>query len=166
MDTAVFAGIEELRQMKTAALRIKYREVFGEETRSSNRQFLFRRIAWRLQANVEGDLSERTRQRALEIANDSDLRICAPEGFFIKSGSVDLSKPVARTGPPRDARLPQPGVPITRQFQDRRIVVKVLEKGFEYQSQKYRSLSAIAREITGTRWNGLIFFGLAERNDA
>ena len=91
MDTAVFAGIEELRQMKTAALRIKYREVFGEETRSSNRQFLFRRIAWRLQANVEGDLSERTRQRALEIANDSDLRICAPEGFFIKSGSVDLS---------------------------------------------------------------------------
>ena len=166
MDTAVLAEIEGLRQMKAGALRIKYREVFGEETRSSNRQFLFRRIAWRLQANVEGDLSERTRRRAMEIADDADLRICAPEGFFVKSGPVDTAKPVARTGPPRDARLPRPGVLITRQFQDRRIVVKVLEKGFEYQSQKYRSLSAIAREITGTRWNGLNFFGLSERKDA
>jgi hypothetical protein len=166
MDTAVLAEIDNLRQMKTGALRIKYREVFGEETRSSNRRFLFRRIAWRLQANVEGDLSERARQRALEIADDADLRICAPEGFFVKFGPADTAKPVAQKGPPRDTRLPRPGVLITRQFQDRRIVVKVLEKGFEYQSQKYRSLSAIAREITGTRWNGLIFFGLAGRNDA
>lgn len=166
MDVSIVNEIEELRRMKAAALRVKYREVFGEETRSSNRQFLFRRLAWRLQANVEGDLSQSARQRALEIANDADLRICAPEGFFVKSGSVDPSKPVARKGPPRDPRLPRPGVLITRQFQDRRIVVKVLEKGFEYQSQKYRSLSAVARDITGTRWNGLVFFGLAERNDA
>jgi hypothetical protein len=166
MDASIVDEIEELRRMKAGALRVKYREVFGEETRSSNRQFLFRRIAWRVQANVEGDLSERTRQRALEIADDADLRICAPAGFFVKSGPVDTAKPVARKGPPRDTRLPRPGVLITRQFQGRRIVVKVLEKGFEYQSQKYRSLSAIAREITGTRWNGLTFFGLSERSHA
>jgi hypothetical protein len=165
MDPAVLAEIDELRQMKAGALRVKYREVFGEESRSSNRQFLFRRIAWRLQANVEGDLSERARQRALEIADDADLRICAPEGFFIHSGQESPAKPIPRTGPPRDTRLPHPGALITRQFQDRRIVVKVLEKGFEYQSHRYRSLSAIAREITGTRWNGLIFFGLAERSN-
>ena len=63
----------------------------------------------------------------------------------------------------RDGRLPRPGTLLTRQFKDRRIVVKVLENGFEYQSQRYRSLSAIAREVTGTRWNGLVFFGVAER---
>jgi len=58
-----------------------------------------------------------------------------------------------------------PGTLLTRQFENRRIVVKVLEDGFEYQSQQYRSLSAIAREITGTRWNGLLFFGLSERRN-
>jgi hypothetical protein len=161
----VLADIEILRQMKAGALRLKYREVFGEETRSSNRQFLFRRIAWRLQADIAGDLSERARQRAHEIADYADLRICAPQGFFVKSDSIVPAKPVVPTGPPRDTRLPRPGVLITRQFQDRRIVVKVLEKGFEYQSKKFRSLSAIAREVTGTRWNGLIFFGLSERNN-
>jgi hypothetical protein len=165
MDTAILAEIDELRQTRAAALRLKYREIFGEESRSSNRRFLFRRIAWRLQAKVEGDLSERARQRALEIADDADLRICAPDGFFVHSGAENAAKPVSRMGRPRDARLPRPGALITRQFQDRRIVVKVLEKGFEYQSQRYRSLSAIAREITGTRWNGLIFFGLAERSN-
>jgi len=165
MDPVVLAEIENLRQMRAGALRVKYREVFGEESRSSNRQFLFRRIAWRLQANVEGDLTERARERALEIADDADLRICAPDGFFVHSGPQSAAKPVPAAGPPRDTRLPRPGALITRQFQDRRIVVRVLEKGFEYQSQRYRSLSAIAREITGTRWNGLIFFGLAERSN-
>jgi len=48
----------------------------------------------------------------------------------------------------------------------RQVVVKVLGDGFEYESRRYRSLSAIAREVTGTRWNGLLFFGLAERRDA
>jgi hypothetical protein len=52
---------------------------------------------------------------------------------------------------------------LTRQFENRRIVVTVLENGFEHQSRRYRSLSAIAREVTGTRWNGWLFFGLAER---
>jgi hypothetical protein len=165
MDSALLTEIENLRQMKAGALRVKYRELFGEGSRSSNRQFLFRRIAWRLQANVEGDLTERARQRAREIAHDADLRICAPDGFFVHSGLESAAKSVPTTGPPRDARLPRPGALITRQFQDRRIVVRVLERGFEYQSQRYRSLSAIAREITGTRWNGLIFFGLAERSN-
>jgi hypothetical protein len=54
---------------------------------------------------------------------------------------------------------------LTRQFENRRIVVTVLENGFEYQSRRYRSLSAIAREVTGTRWNGLLFFGLLERRN-
>lgn len=164
MDAAVCAEIESLRQMKVGALRVKYREVCGEEPRSSNKQLLFRRIAWRLQAKLEGDLSERARRRALEIADDADLRILAPEGFFAES-APHVTRPVERAGAGRDRRLPAPGTLLTRQFEDRRIVVKVLENGFEYQSQQYRSLSAIAREITGTRWNGLLFFGLSERRN-
>jgi hypothetical protein len=164
MDAAVCAEIESLRQMKVGALRAKYREVCGEEPRSSNKQLLFRRIAWRLQAKVEGDLSERARRRALEIADDADLRILAPDGFFAES-APDATRPLERAGAGRDRRLPAPGTLLTRQFENRRIVVKVLENGFEYQSQQYRSLSAIAREITGTRWNGLLFFGLSERRN-
>jgi len=164
MDVAVLSEIDDLRQMKVGALRAKYLEVFGEESRSSNRQFLFRRIAWRLQARLEGDLSERARRRALEIAEDADLRIRAPEEFLV-SGNSRVIKPLDRGGSPRDRRLPVPGTLLTRQFENRRIVVKVLGDGFEYQSQRYRSLSAIAREVTGTRWNGLLFFGLTERRD-
>jgi hypothetical protein len=77
---------------------------FQEETRSRHREHLFRRIAWRLQALAEGDLSERARGRA--------------------------------------------------------ILVEVLAKGFQYENRQYSSLSAIAVAITGTRWNGLAFFGL------
>ena len=63
MDASVLREIEDLRQLKVGALRTKYRELFGEEPRSLNKQFLLRRIAWRLQARVEGDLSERARLR-------------------------------------------------------------------------------------------------------
>ena len=159
MDPAIIAEIEDLRRMKAGALRVRYRELFGEDSRSSNRSFLFRRIAWRLQANVEGDLSERIRRRALDIADDADLRIRAPQGFFVESGPGEAGT-LGHAGLGRDRRVPCAGSLLTRQFEDRTIVVKVLENGFEYQAQRYRSLSAVAREVTGTRWNGLRFFGL------
>src|ERR1700694_1273618 len=117
MEAAVFAEIEDLRQLKVGALRAKYREVFGEESRSSNKQFLFRRIAWHLQARVEGDLSERVRRRALEIADDADLRIRAPEGFFVETGPGNTARGFDRAGPGRDQRLPAPGTLLTRQFE-------------------------------------------------
>ena len=81
MNAKVLEQIEALRSMTVSRLRERYREVFGEESRSNHKQFLFRRIAWRLQANAEGDLSERARKRALEIADDADLRIRAPKMF-------------------------------------------------------------------------------------
>ena len=61
MDPTVIRSIEELGSLKIPVLKKQYRELFGEESKSSNKQFLFRRIAWRLQANAEGDLSERAR---------------------------------------------------------------------------------------------------------
>ena len=70
--------IESLRRASLAALREKYREVFQEETRVRHREHLFRRIAWRLQALAEGDLSERARGRAHQIARDADLRMVVP----------------------------------------------------------------------------------------
>jgi hypothetical protein len=164
MDRAVIAAINDLPQSKVAALQKRYRELFGEESKSSNKQFLFRRIAWRLQANAEGDLSERARRRATEIADERDLRLRAPKEFATRPESA--SQGVDRTRPPKDGRLPETGSLLTRRVGDRQIVVKVLKEGFEYESRHYRSLSAIAREVTGTRWNGLIFFGLAERRDA
>ncbi len=95
------------------------------------------------------------------------MRTCVsllPTDFFAESAS-NAARPLERAGAGRDRRLPAPGALLTRQFENRRIVVKVLENGFEYQSQQYRSLSAIAREITGTRWNGLLFLGLSERRN-
>ena len=155
--------IDGLRHQTVGQLKVKYREVFGQESRSNHKQFLVRRIAWRLQANAEGDLSERARQRAQALAQDAELRIRAPESF-VKELSGATGK---RRFDPRDPRLPVPGTWLTRQFQQQSVAVEVLEKGFRYQERVYKSLSAVARHVTGTQWNGFLFFGLqgnAERH--
>ena len=82
VETAMRKEIDELSRMTVSQLRREYLDVFGEESRSNHKQFLFRRIAWRIQALAEGGLSERARRRALEIANDADLRIRAPRTKF------------------------------------------------------------------------------------
>ena len=166
MGQAVLAAIEELQRLNVSVLRRKYQDVFGEESRSSNKEFLFRRIAWRLQANAEGGLSERARHRAAEIVDDSDLRTRPPKAFLPAQAPVNGTWAVDRIQSQRDQRLPPPGTLLTRRVDDRQIVVKVLDKGFEFETRRYGSLSAIAREVTGTRWNGLLFFGLAERRRA
>ena len=145
--------IDGLRHQSVGQLRVKYREVFGQESRSNHKQFLVRRIAWRLQANAEGDLSERARQRALALAEEADLRIRAPESFLKELSGQRGNKPC-------DPRLPKPGTRLSRQFQGQSISVEVLETGFRYQERVYRSLSAVARQVTGVQWNGFAFFGL------
>jgi hypothetical protein len=164
MAHTVVAAIEQLRSLNVIALREKYQNLFGDQSRSSNKQYLFRRIAWRLQANAEGGLSERACHRAVQIADEADLRTRAPKGFL--SAQVSATSTIDHSQPQRDARLPASGSLLTRRLNDRQIVVKVLAEGFEFESRHYRSLSAIAREVTGTRWNGLLFFGLTERRDA
>ena len=165
MAPAVLAAIDELRSSNVIVLRKKYQEAFGEESKSSNKQFLFRRIAWRLQADAEGGLSERARRRAAEIVTDTDLRTRAPKELLPSEVPANAIGVVARSQPQRDWRLPPPGTLLTRRLRDRQIIVKVLADGFEFDSRRYRSLSAIAREVTGTRWNGLLFFRPAERRD-
>jgi hypothetical protein len=160
MEAAVLKEVESLRRLSVTGLRQKYLEVFGEESRSHHKDFLFRRIAWRLQALAEGDLSERARRRALEIANDADVRIRAPKQHGEQNAGVAGRTVVGVINGKRDIRLPEPGTLLTREFKGQTHVVKVLADGFEYEDRKYSSLSAIATEIAGTRWNGFLFFGL------
>ena len=88
MDNAVLMEVESLRRATLAGLREKYQEVFREETRSRHREHLFRRIAWRLQALAEGDLFERARGRASQIAQDADLRKVAPRDAAVTAREV------------------------------------------------------------------------------
>ena len=159
MDTAVLREIESLRRAGITDLRKRYQEVFHEPTRCRHREHLFRRIAWRLQALAEGDLSQRARLRAQQIAQDDDLRINAPRDFFTVDGER-VNTIADQDGREPDRRLPLPGALLTRKWKGRNILVEVLAKGFRYENRQYSSLSAIAVAITGTRWNGLAFFGL------
>ena len=153
MDPALEKEIERLRQSKVKALQNRYRELFGEDSPSPNRAHLFRRVAWRLQARESGELSERAQQRAAELADDAELRRRAPRRFW-----DSLQKRASATH--RDMRLPEAGSRLTRSYQQRTIEVQVLETGFEYNGAVYSSLSAIAHQVTGTRWNGFLFFGI------
>jgi hypothetical protein len=145
--------IDGLRQQTVGQLKAKYLEVLGQESRSNHKQYLIRRIAWRLQAKAEGGLSERARQRAVALAEEADLRIRAPESFL-----KELSEPTGKRS--RDPRLPVPGTRLTREFRGQSVSVEVLEKGFRYQERVYKSLSAVARQVTGAQWNGFAFFDL------
>jgi hypothetical protein len=151
----VYAEVRAMAKMTMADLKARYADLFGEQTRSCNRDYLVRRIAWRLQARAEGDLSERARKRAAELADDADLRTRAPAATR-GDGGRPLIAPLKAT----PSRLPMPGVLLTRRYKGREIVVKVLEKGFEHEGRVYRSLTAIANEVTGGHWNGHLFFGI------
>ena len=158
--------VARLEVMPMAALKERYTEVFGESCRSGNRRHLVRRIAWRLQSIREGGLSERALRRAAELADDADLRVRPPTGAIPDGGVASSDARVrsdARAIAPatdRDPRLPSPGTAIRRQYKGRALVVKVLDSGFEFEGERYRSLSAVARKVTGTNWNGMHFFGL------
>ncbi|MEO8052892.1 MAG: DUF2924 domain-containing protein [Acidobacteriota bacterium] len=160
MNKAIIIEVESLRRASMAGLRERYREVFQEEARSRHREHLFRKIVWRLQALAEGDLSQRARQRAGEIANDADLRIVAPRDFFNLGGESVQTVPSDQSKKRHDPRLPMVGTLLRRTWNGRAILVEVLEKGFRYENRQFTSLSNIASEITGTRWNGYAFFGL------
>jgi len=162
MDAAVLKEIERLRGLTVSGLREEYRVVFGEDSRSNHKDYLFRRIAWRLQANAEGDLSERARRRALEIANDADLRVRAPKSTV--GPDAQARTQITTIAGARDPRLPKPGTLLTRDFRGTAHLVTVLNAGFEYQGRRYKSLSAVATKIAGTRWNGFLFFGLGRED--
>jgi Protein of unknown function (DUF2924) len=151
--------IDQLRQMTTAQLRLKYHELFGYASHSNHKGYLFRRLAWRLQSLAEGGLSERARQYARQITDDADLRLCAPRKF----GGAQPAMRVAGASRHVDPRIPAPGTQLIKRYKDDTITVTVLEDGFQHGERVYKSLSAIARQVTGTQWNGYSFFALSVR---
>jgi hypothetical protein len=147
--------IAALQRLTVKELRGKYAEAFGEATNANNRDWLIKRIAWRLQALAEGGLSERAKRRAEELANDADLRVLPPRPS--KSAAADEPHPrVLRFK--TDDRLPAPGTIITRRYKGDTLQVKVLKDGFEFEGQEYPSLSAVAHAATGSHCNGYLFF--------
>ena len=142
--TTLAVQIAALREMTVADLREKYHEVFGEATRSRHKDFLRKQIAWRLQANEEGDLSERARRRAAGLANDADLRVRVPAGAFDAGLPAYGRTRTHEFSRPHDPRLPMPGTVLTRDYKGRLLRVTVLDDGFEFEGTHHGSLSAIA----------------------
>lgn len=161
MTTTMTARIRRLREMTVPELRAEYARVFGEETRSHHKNQLWRKIAWRMQALEEGGISERALRRAEELANEADVRVIPPRGAF-GSPAPDRTETHAFSTD-HDSRLPMPGTILTREYRGREIRVTVLDSGFEYEGTVYRSLTAAARAVTGSNWNGYHFFGLGPR---
>jgi DUF2924 family protein len=159
MAMEIDSEVAALRQMTVAELRARYEGVFGQQPRSRHKEHLLRRIAWKIQAVAEGDLSERARQRAAALADDACLRLSIP-----RNGSSSSAKTTgAGTTSTRDKRVPMPGTILARPYRGQTLEVKVLKECFEYNGQRYRSLTAVAQEITGQHWNGFHFFGLQKR---
>lgn len=149
------AEVLQMRRMTVSELWSKYAEVCGEPGRSRNKQWLIKRIAWRMQANLEGGLSERALARARELANEAELRMTPPR----ERRAVDAPERTRVVAcPVRGKRVAMPGTHLTREYKGRLLVVKVLPEGFEFEGREYGSLSAIAKAVTGSHWNGNRFF--------
>jgi hypothetical protein len=162
MNANVAKDVAGLRQMTVAELQNRYVQLFGEPTRTGNKTWLLKRLAWRLQVLAEGDLSERARQRARELACEADLRLSPPQ----QRRSPGLRAFLFSASPVPDNRLPPPGTVLVRKYKGAALEVKVLPDGFAYQGKSYDSLSALAKAITGSHCNGFHFFRLAGKKEA
>ena len=150
-----------LEFMTVRKLQERFAELFGDAPSSHNRIWLVRRIAWRIQANAFGGLSERAKQRAAELANESDLRLSPPKISTNQRGTgTDGTTNISTANVTGDERIPLPGTILVREYKGRKLQVRVVENGFEFQGEIFRSLSAVAKSITGTHCNGFLFFRL------
>ena len=161
MSESIIKEIQTLQRMTVGQLRVEWERLYGETTRSRNRTFLWRRLAWRVQELALGGLPESTKARILELAPAAFVRSQLPPGF--------LPAPVEDGAPPgpsprRDPRLPSPGSTIIREYRGQTLRLLVLDDGFELDGVHYDSLSEAARVVTGQRWNGPLFWGISKRN--
>ena len=155
-STAVVRTATELGalgQRTGPELSERYLALFGQPAHSRNKAFLRKRLAWRIQELAEGGLSERALARIEELG---------AAGLAAARRPVRVRTPTSQAPRPteaaRDRRLPPTGTVVRRIHGTAEHSVTVLDEGFEYLGEKYRSLSKIARVITGTPWNGYLFF--------
>ncbi len=153
--------IAALNDMTVDQLKTKYEDVFDEICRSRHKKYLIRRIAWRMQVNEEGGLSVEARQRARKLAQNADVRVTPPKAELLTQTRYAPVEEDAYAD--WDPRLPPPGNYLERVHRGKMIRVLVLTEGFEYEGKRYRSLTAIAKEITGGSYNGFVFFRLGRR---
>lgn len=149
----VATELDAVANMTVGELTEKYREVFGEPTRSRNKAYLQKKISWRIQELAEGGLSPRAVERIEELA------VFAPARWRPLIG-----KPRPEPKCERDPRLPEPGTVVSREWGGETHEVIVRDEDFEYAGRRYATLSRVVREITGTNWNGYMFFRLAKRS--
>lgn len=146
--------VAQLSELTIGELAAKYEKLFGEKCRSRNRRYVHRRIAWKLQADDEGGLSEQAILRATVVAGESLIRLTPPK--------ARRSKKESQVPENWDPRLPAPGNLIERTYKGKTLHVLVMTDGFEYDGERYKSLTAVARAITGTHCNGFHFFKLGQ----
>ena len=150
--------VSAMERMTVDQLRAKYADVFGERTNGRHKEWLIKRIAWRMQANAEGDLSERARRRAMELANDADIRM-TPPGEPKSAPDAETRTKTVTTQVQVSTEL-LPGTALNREYKGQNVCVKVLADGFVWEGERYKSLSAVAKAVTGKHWNGYHFFNL------
>jgi len=140
MAEAVGARLAALNALAYDALRAEWRRLYRQEPpKRVSRDLLILGVGWKIQEQSHGGLSATSKRRLAELARD-----------------LDRDGDIARA---RIERL-KPGAKLVREWQGESHRVTVLEEGFEWRGERWRSLSVIAREITGTHWSGPRFFGL------
>ena len=142
-DTSVVAQLAALRKMSVVELKQRWETLFGTPAPNNSRSYLEVRLGNRIQELMLGGLSRDTR-RVL------DLLVKELEGKNTRKAIMT------------DPRKPIPGTRLLREWDGAEHSVTVLRDGFDWQGRKFKSLSAVARAITGTQWNGYRFFGLRE----
>jgi hypothetical protein len=147
MNDPVLAQIAALKALPAPALKTKWRALFDSEPPPYNRRFLENRLAYRIQELAYGGLKKETVERLRVLGKQYD------------------SKSSTRTKS-RSDRLPIAGTRLVREWQGVQHTVTIRADDFEFQGLPYKSLSAIARDITGVRWNGWVFFGLKNHRGA
>ena len=166
MELNMAKELAALQKMTPGELRQEYAKVFQEESHSCHKEWLIKRIAWRMQANAEGDLSDRAKRRALELANDSDLRVKAPLSSKVatpETVSATAQRSVTRkVSLPAVDGAPRPGTVLTREYKGQNLQVAVKAEGFEFEGETYKTLSALAKKITGTHTSGNLFFRVGQ----
>jgi len=144
--------ISELRTMTAHKLADKYAELFGKAPRIKHKEWLWKRCAWRIQEQRFGGLPGAARRHLNDLMKDLELPSKRKSG-------ADTDKPRASRAP----NMPAIGTMLIRTWHEQEYRVKVIAEGFEYDGIVHRSLSAVAFAITGSRWNGKLFFGLKKR---
>ncbi len=152
MESSIDKEIQALGQLSGSQLWKKHQVLFGQPAISRERRHLMRQVAHGLQVAKEGGLSERARRRAAVLVDAADLSV--PTAIKGKSSQ----------GKTATRRALLPGTVLVRIYQGRTLQVHVLENGFQYDGQAFRSLTAVVRAITGSHWNGYHFFRLVRES--